>query len=143
MFSNRSLCLFPSLCSTIYSLFLSLSPSHIHTLSPSLPSSLPLCHLFGIAFIFLSFSTVHVISRVFSSFCSDYVILPFVLFQPCSSSSNPSALLNFALRPSSHMQLRSTTVIVLERDQLRIVYDPVNFPAELLFERNLEERRRR
>jgi len=30
------------------------------------------------------------------------------------------------------MELRSTTVIALERGQPCIVYDPVNFPAELL-----------
>lgn len=32
------------------------------------------------------------------------------------------------------MQPRSTTVIALERGQPRIVYDPANFPAELLWE---------
>jgi len=30
------------------------------------------------------------------------------------------------------MQPRSTTVTALERGQQRIVYDPVNFPVELL-----------
>lgn len=56
------------------------------------------------------------------------------LFQSHSPSCNPSALLNFASRPSSHIQPRSTTVIALERGQPRIVYDPANFPAKLLWE---------
>lgn len=115
--------------------------------------SLLLSNLLEIAFILLSFSIFSIAFLVLPFFYLDFSFLPFPAspsfpfllnkfwstslscsFQSCSASRNPSVLLNFAPRPTSCMQPRSTTVIALEQDQPRIVYDPVNFPAELLCE---------
>jgi len=127
MFSNNSICLSPRL---------------------SLLSHIPvrlLSHQFRIAFIFLSFSiflgiiqspflSPRLLPCALSLSLSPALFLFFLslLLQSCSSNCNLFAILNFALRPSSRMQPRSTTVTALERGQQRIVYDPVNFPVELL-----------
>lgn len=104
-------------------------------LSFSASFSLSLSFSSRIAFIFLSFFIFPAIlqSLLLSPRLLPYSLPPSLfLFESYCSNCNLFAILNFAPRPSSRMQPCSTTVITLERGQTRIVYDPVNFPAELL-----------